>query len=173
MTIGEVKTSDDLTSESVLIVVDGIKYSKKNNSISTKPGRLRIWRNWIPEQDRLSPIRYRYLVPPGPKKLGTTNSNSLQHVRTILRNKSIVLTGKFDDFSRVDMENEIKKRGGYSPKRVSKTTFALVVGRKPTASKVAKARQLKIPRINGKQFYELLHLGEIRKQNKKTKKIQQ
>ncbi|MBS1848047.1 MAG: NAD-dependent DNA ligase LigA, partial [Actinobacteria bacterium] len=56
-----------------------------------------------------------------------------------LSGRSIVVSGTLEDYSRDAAVAAIKARGGSSPSGVSRSTFALVVGGSPGASKVAKA----------------------------------
>lgn len=74
---------------------------------------------------------------------------------------AVVVTGTLDGFDRDGAERAIKDRGGKSPGSVSNKTFAVVVGREPGASKVAKAEQLKIPMIDEEAFVHLLETGEL------------
>ena len=50
-----------------LIVVDGIeaKCDPKTGEYTTKGGRLRIWRDWSPNEDDLSAKRFAYVLPAG------------------------------------------------------------------------------------------------------------
>jgi DNA ligase (NAD+) len=75
--------------------------------------------------------------------------------------KAIVVTGTLDGFDRDGAEKAIKDRGGKSPGSVSKKTFAVVIGREPGASKVAKAEELGVPMIDEAAFVRLLETGEL------------
>lgn len=79
----------------------------------------------------------------------------------VLAGRSIVVTGTLDGYSREEAEAAIIARGGTSPSSVSSRTDALVVGRAPGASKIAKAEKLGIAVIDGAHFEELLSSGEI------------
>jgi hypothetical protein len=63
LTEGEVRqTEGDWVS--VLIVIDEIKLTRGvGGQRSTSGGRPRVWWSWEPESSRLSPIRYRYVLP--------------------------------------------------------------------------------------------------------------
>ncbi len=51
---------------SVFIVVDQIVLERLDgDERRTSGGRPRVWWPWTPEEERLKPIRYRYVVPPG------------------------------------------------------------------------------------------------------------
>ncbi len=74
---------------------------------------------------------------------------------------SVVVTGSLDGYSRDEAEAAVLARGGKSPGTVSAKTFAVVVGRAPGASKVAKAEQLGIPVVPGEGFDALLATGDL------------
>lgn len=78
-----------------------------------------------------------------------------------LEGKAVVVTGTLDGFDRDGAERAIKDRGGKSPGSVSKKTFAVVVGREPGASKLAKAEELSIPILDEAGFVTLLETGEL------------
>lgn len=82
-------------------------------------------------------------------------------VSSLLFGKSIVLTGDFEEFSRSEGEEAIKKRGGKAPSSVSKKTFALVIGSHPGESKFAKAVEYGIPIIEVDKFLRLLESGVL------------
>ena len=73
----------------------------------------------------------------------------------------MVVTGTLDGFDRDAAERAIKDRGGKSPGSVSAKTFAVIVGREPGASKVAKAQDLGIPMLDEAGFRRLLESGEL------------
>jgi len=78
-----------------------------------------------------------------------------------LDGKAVVVTGTLDGFDRDGAERAIKDRGGKSPGSVSKKTFAVVVGREPGTSKLAKAEELSIPILDEAGFVTLLETGEL------------
>lgn len=78
-----------------------------------------------------------------------------------LEGKAVVVTGTLERFDREGAERAIKDRGGKSPGSVSGKTFAVVVGREPGASKVAKAEELGIPVLDEEGFLALLDSGEL------------
>ena len=78
-----------------------------------------------------------------------------------LAGKSIVVSGGLANYGRSDAKTAITERGGKAPGSVSKSTFALVVGNDPGASKVTKAEELEIPILNEAQFETLLNTGEL------------
>jgi len=77
-----------------------------------------------------------------------------------LLGKAIVVTGSIEGFTREQAEAAIKDRGGKSPASVSAKTYCLVVGHEPGESKVAKARELKIPIVQVADFQNLLDNGQ-------------
>ena len=74
---------------------------------------------------------------------------------------SVVVTGTLDGFTREEIEDAIKARGGKSPGSVSKKTTAVVLGRDPGQSKATKAVELGIPTIDEAAFVALLETGEL------------
>ena len=75
--------------------------------------------------------------------------------------KSIVVSGGLANYGRSDAKTAITDRGGKAPGSVSKSTFALVVGADPGASKVTKAEDLGIPILDEAGFETLLATGEL------------
>lgn len=63
LTDGEVKHAETFE-ETLLSVVDGIEWRRTAGEIKTSGGRLRLWWQWVPDQDALVPTAYRYLLPP-------------------------------------------------------------------------------------------------------------
>jgi len=78
-----------------------------------------------------------------------------------LTGKSIVVSGGLANYGRSDAKSAITDRGGKAPGSVSKSTFALVVGNDPGASKVTKAEELGIPILDEAGFEILLATGEL------------
>lgn len=78
-----------------------------------------------------------------------------------LTGKSIVVSGGLANYGRSDAKTAITERGGKAPGSVSKSTFALVVGNDPGASKVTKAEDLGIPILDEAGFEVLLATGEL------------
>jgi len=78
-----------------------------------------------------------------------------------LRDRSVVVTGTLEGFTREEAESAIVARGGKSPGTVSKRTYAVVVGSDPGTAKVSKAEGLGVPTITGDHFSELLETGEL------------
>ncbi len=79
----------------------------------------------------------------------------------VLAGMAVVVTGTLDGWSREEAEAAIKARGGKSPGSVSKKSLALVAGRDPGASKVAKAEELGVPVVDEAAFTRLLETGEL------------
>ena len=78
-----------------------------------------------------------------------------------LAGMSVVVTGTLEGFTREEIEDAIKSRGGKSPGSVSKKTTAVVLGRDPGQSKATKAEELNIPTIDEAAFQHLLDTGEL------------
>ena len=75
--------------------------------------------------------------------------------------KSIVVSGGLANYGRSNAKTAITERGGKAPGSVSGSTFALVVGNDPGASKVTKAENLGIPILDEAGFETLLQTGEL------------
>lgn len=75
--------------------------------------------------------------------------------------KSIVVSGGLANYGRSEAKSAITDRGGKAPGSVSKSTFALVVGNDPGASKVTKAEDLGIPILDEAAFEILLATGDL------------
>jgi DNA ligase (NAD+) len=82
-------------------------------------------------------------------------------VEQTMADLSVVVTGTLDGFTREEVEEAIKSRGGKSPGSVSKKTTAVVLGREPGQAKVTKAEELGIPIIDEAAFTRLLETGEL------------
>ncbi|MDG1846018.1 MAG: NAD-dependent DNA ligase LigA [Acidimicrobiales bacterium] len=78
-----------------------------------------------------------------------------------LAGKSVVVTGTLANFSRDEVSEAIKKRGGKSPGSISKNTDVLVKGSNPGGSKVGKAEDLGIAIIDEELFEAFLSTGKI------------
>lgn len=78
-----------------------------------------------------------------------------------LEGRSIVVTGTLEGYSRDEAAAAITARGGRSPGSVSGSTFAVVVGESPGASKLAKAEKLGVPVVDEAGFESLLSTGEL------------
>ena len=78
-----------------------------------------------------------------------------------LEGRSVVVTGTLEGYTREAAEAAVMARGGKSPGTVSRKTFAVVAGRAPGASKVAKAEQLGVPVVPGESFDDLLAMGVV------------
>jgi DNA ligase (NAD+) len=78
-----------------------------------------------------------------------------------LAGMSVVVTGTLTRFSREQVEEAIKARGGKAPGSVSKKTTAVVVGEGPGASKLNKAGELGVPVLDEAGFEHLLETGEL------------
>lgn len=82
-------------------------------------------------------------------------------VEPTLAGRSVVVTGTLDGFTRDQVEEAIKARGGKAPGSVSKKTTAVVLGREPGQAKVTKAEELGIPVIDEAAFVHLLDTGRL------------
>ena len=75
----------------------------------------------------------------------------------VFYDKNFVITGKFESFSRLELENKIKYLGGKITSSVSKNTNFLITGDSP-GSKLNNAKKLNINIVNE---YEILSMLEI------------
>jgi DNA ligase (NAD+) len=82
-------------------------------------------------------------------------------VEQTLAGRSVVVTGTLRGYTREDAAAAIVARGGKSPGSVSATTFALVVGDAPGASKLSKAESLGVPILDEAHFEALLESGVL------------
>jgi len=73
-----------------------------------------------------------------------------------LAGKTIVVTGTLENFSRRQVEYEIRQAGGKTSSSVSRKTDFVLVGENP-GSKLDKARQLGVKVISEKEFLVLTH----------------
>jgi DNA polymerase-3 subunit epsilon len=74
---------------------------------------------------------------------------------------SIVVTGDFKEFDRVEVNEAIKNRGGLAPSSVSGRTYALVAGNLPGEVKIAAATSRGVPIIDYEGLLYLLENGFI------------
>ena len=73
----------------------------------------------------------------------------------MIKNKTIVVTGSLEGFSRQEAEQAIRQAGGKASSSVSKKTGFVLAGEKP-GSKLDKARKLGVKVINEKEFLKML-----------------
>jgi DNA ligase (NAD+) len=78
-----------------------------------------------------------------------------------LQGRSVVVTGTLEGFSRDEAAAAVVARGGTSPGSVSKSTYAVVAGASPGASKLTKAERFGIPVTDEAGFLQLLSTGEL------------
>lgn len=72
-----------------------------------------------------------------------------------LKDKTIVVTGKLQNYTRAQVQRVITERGGHSPNSVTLSTVALVVGDKPGMTKVRRAVELGLPILDEEQFMSM------------------
>lgn len=73
-----------------------------------------------------------------------------------LRGKTIVITGKLQNYKRVEIQRAIEKKGGKSPNSVTLDTVALVVGEKPGMTKLRRAVELGLPILSEAQLMNMM-----------------
>ena len=91
----------------------------------------------------------------------TTEGERRAEVPKTLAGRSVVVTGTLENYSRDEAAAIIKAHGGKSPGSVSKSTYALVTGESPGASKLTKAAELGVPVLDEGGFERLLQTGEL------------
>jgi len=89
--------------------------------------------------------------------MGTGKLPAKQRKKTdhLFSEKTFVLTGTLEDFTRTEATKLIKDRGGKTSSSVSKKTDYVLVGADP-GSKYDKAKKLGIKIINEKAFLNLI-----------------
>lgn len=84
-----------------------------------------------------------------------------EQVEATLEGRSVVVTGTLGGYSRDGAKTAVTTRGGKFPGSVSGSTFAVVAGESPGASKLAKADEHGVPVIDEAGFVHLLATGEL------------
>ena len=75
---------------------------------------------------------------------------------TNLKNKIFVISGKFENYSREELQKVIEENSGKVSKSLSSKTSFLLAGENMGPKKKIKAKELKISVINEKEFFDLL-----------------
>ncbi len=75
----------------------------------------------------------------------------------LLKNKTFLVTGKLNGISRAEVKSLIEENAGSTISSVSKKLNYLIIGDKPTKSKVENAKELKIEIIDQSQFLKMLN----------------
>jgi DNA ligase (NAD+) len=78
---------------------------------------------------------------------------------TVFTNKTVVLTGSLEDYTRKEAKKIIEDMGGQVTSSVSKNTDFVLAGDSP-GSKYDKAKSLDIDIINEEEFKKMIDLGE-------------
>ncbi|MDO4508220.1 MAG: NAD-dependent DNA ligase LigA [Candidatus Saccharibacteria bacterium] len=73
-----------------------------------------------------------------------------------LSGRSYIVTGTLESMGREEAEGRLRELGAVVTSSVTKNTTAVIVGVKPGGSKMKKAEELGIPRINEVEFLKLL-----------------
>jgi len=84
-------------------------------------------------------------------------SDSLKITSEILVGKTIVASGKLQNFSREEIKNCIEENGGRAASSVSKKTDYLLAGENIGPNKLAKANDLGIPIISEEEFLGIIN----------------
>ena len=73
----------------------------------------------------------------------------------------IVVSGRLEQWGRTEVGETIRRAGGLTQSGISPKTDYLVIGDKPSPSKVARAKSMKIKIIDGQGLFRLLD-GQFR-----------
>ena len=92
-----------------------------------------------------------YIKPEPPKKLNEVEGK--------LKNKTFVVTGTLEKFSRSQIKQVIKDNGGKITENVSKNTNFVLAGAEP-GSKLEKAQELGVKVINEKEFMKMVKIKD-------------
>ncbi|QWC00010.1 NAD-dependent DNA ligase LigA [Mycoplasmatota bacterium] len=91
--------------------------------------------------------------------LNTEYIDSTLNKTTVFTNKTVVLTGSLENFTRKEAKKIIEDMGGTVSSSVSKNTDYVLAGDSP-GSKYDKAKDLGIDLLNENQFKKMIDLGE-------------
>lgn len=94
------------------------------------------------------------------KKAGVNPQKVSAEKADLLKEKTIVITGELEDFSRDEAKEKIEFLGGRATSSVSGNTNYVVVGEDP-GSKLDQAKKRNVKTINEKQFHRLLKKGKV------------
>ena len=97
----------------------------------------------------------------GPSPAEATGMAAGEVLPATLEDKSIVVTGALESYSREEAAAVIAARGGRTPGSVSGATTAVVAGASPGASKLSRAEKLGVPVLDEAAFEHLLATGEL------------
>ncbi len=86
----------------------------------------------------------------------TSESDELISSSHVLANKTYVVTGTLERYSRTQAEDLIRKLGGKTSGSVSKKTTAVIAGNMPGANKIVAAEKLNVPILSENEFEELI-----------------
>ena len=86
-----------------------------------------------------------------------TIRNNISSKEGKLKNKTFLITGKLEGMSRAEIKSLIEQNAGKILSSVNNKLHYLIIGEKPTASKLRKAQALKIKILSQSQFDELLN----------------
>ena len=81
----------------------------------------------------------------------------LANSKGLLKNKTFMLTGKFNGVSRAEAKSLIEQNSGKIISNVNKKLDYLIVGEKPTSKKVIAAKELNIEVIDQKEWMQMLN----------------
>jgi hypothetical protein len=126
-------------------------------SLIDQPTGVTVWKGGI---SRFKEPQKRVVKSSFAQLEKTTDFND-SGVKELLKNKSVLVTGVFDEFSRDQAKEAIRKRGGHVPDSPSRKTFAIVAGRESGPKKLEQAVEWGVPILDGNEFLILLETGEL------------
>lgn len=94
------------------------------------------------------------------EKIGVKPKKTSTKQADLLKNKTIVLTGELENFTRKEARNKIESLGGKTTSSVSSNTDYVVAGEDP-GSKLDDAKVNNVKTINEEQFHRLLEKGDV------------
>ena len=91
------------------------------------------------------------------QKILNIKNISIENKNGLLKNQTLMLTGKLNGISRAEAKSLIEENSGTTVSSVSKKLNYLIAGEKPTKRKIETAKELKIKIIDENQFLRLLN----------------
>ena len=87
-------------------------------------------------------------------------AESTENKTNVLKDKKIVISGKFQKVSRDELKQLIEKNGGKNSSSVSSNTSLLIAGENIGPAKLKKAKNLEIEIINEQEFLNLINVSQ-------------
>ena len=81
----------------------------------------------------------------------------IQDASGLLKDKTLMLTGKLNGISRAEAKSLIEENSGTSVSSITRKLNYLIIGEKPTRKKIDMAKELNISILDQKQFLKMLN----------------